>query len=687
MFWSGPKRWPWVKDGMRWLPVAPLTLLLGMEIPAGPARSFSPPSVHPGSAFSPVALRTSDLGRTRLNQWWSDIPRDSTTHVQWHGTKAVLSYDFLHHLARQRGWQKPFSDIRTHRDRWGQDLRAQTGVPLTLGSPMHALYVPNDKWFQGSPQWALSNPGTTISEIPGIPGYDIRMPEVWDQWGGSDSMLVAVIDAGFHFKHPDLQDRWFVNSAEAKGRAGVDDDANGFIDDSVGWDFVESDNDPKDGNGHGTEVASIIAAAFDNGLGISGMLPEARVLPIRVLDASGHGDLADIAAGIRYAVDMGATVINFSIGGASNSGELKSAFQAARDRGIPIVVAAGNEGMDLDALPPAPFNYGFENVIGVAAVNHGGRFCKFSNYGKKTIDLAAPGEFVLTCGAGERVEIFKDDFESETLKWSMTNPGDFRLTATNPIEEKQSLEWVSTSNTTLTLNDTVDLRGKYGGSIWFQTEFTPSNSSDGLVLEALVIGESRWQTMGAVGGEKLDQGFSFGLTHLDGTRFRLRFRTSVTGSSLSRKLKLDFVYLSSLNPNPADPESYPVVAGTSIAAPHVSAYVALLRVACQRMGIPFTKELVRAGTVPDTACANRTISGGRLDVAKGLAFYLQTLPKLAVHDSTRTTWQKGQKIEYQIQLSKASSGRRGARGEYRPFGLGGWHSPVRTRHPFPGSQR
>lgn len=617
--------------------------------------------------YGPLVLHAEGGRPASLPSWWSSIAQDSTTHVIWQGGKARLSYDFAAKLAERRGFGGVHGGRRKWRRDFANDLSQATGIAFRSDDPAYAAYDPDDTWFKGSPQWALLNPGLPLGGKPGRKGYDIGITRVWDKWGGNDSMVIAVVDAGFHFAHPDLQGRWFVNKTEADGAPGIDDDGNGFVDDTTGWDFVEGDADVSDGNGHGTQVASIIAAGFDNGKGIAGMLPEAKVLPIRVLDAAGRGEQSDIAAGIQYAVAMGVDVINFSIGGASDGADLRSAFAAARDKGIPIVVAAGNEGADLDTDTPAPMNYGFDNVIVVAAVNHAGEFSEFSNFGAKTVDLAAPGENVLTCGVGDRAELFKEDFEADedsgqvtgngldTVVWEWSNLSSFRVTTVTPLEGKQSLEWVSGATASFTTRDFIDLHGKIGGQVWLQMQFTPANSSDGVIIEALREGDSRWVTVTAAGGTRIDEGVGAGLTGFDGTRFKLRIRTTAVGSVTARRLRLDFIYVSHLRNEPLgadDPASYPVAAGTSIAAPHVSAYVALLKVACKRMGVPFNRERVLAGAVPDTACAGRTRSGGRLDMYQGLAFYLETLPALQLIDSTRLTWLSGEEIVYTLRVGR-----------------------------------
>ncbi len=643
-----------------------MVLLAGLAVAAEPTLGSAFPKGKLGSRssysrtqvdsvspeFMPMRLRCTNPAQSqKLRNILSSFPQDSITFFEEKNGRFEFSHEMVERLSSLHGTSPRGSHWKGWRGQFAQSLSQWSGLKVEAGGPARASYTPNDPWLQGSPQWALLNPGLTLDSIPGKVGYDIKILPVWDQFGGADSLVIAVIDAGFNFKHPDLQGRWWVNSAEARGLPDIDDDANGWVDDSTGWDFVEGDPDPTDLNGHGTEVSSIIVANFDNGIGISGMLPQAKVLPIRVLDASGHGDLGDIVEGIRYAVEMGADVINFSIGGSADSPALKSAFQAARNAGVIIVVAAGNEGQFLDVNTPAPFNYGFDNVISVAAVNSGGFFSKFSNYGPITVDLAAPGEMVLACGVVDRADLWQEDFEGGLAAWTPSVAGDFALTTTNPLEGKQSVEWKSGSNTSLVTADWIDSRGRRGAILWLRVQFTPANLYDALVLEGQREGETRWRPVGTIGGGKIDQGLTFGLTGLDGYRFKLRLRTSSnTVSTTGRKLRLDHLYMSTLDPNPKDTATYPVVAGTSIAAPHVTAYVALLKLACQRLGVPLTKDLILAGTRPDSACLGKTRTGGILDVQRGLAFYLNTLPNLQIVDST-ASWSVGQKIQFSLRLS------------------------------------
>src|SRR4051812_43933188 len=187
----------------------------------------------------------------------------------------------------------------------------------------------------------------------------------WRQTTGGD-VTVAIVDSGIDLGHPDLIGNLWTNPGEVPGN-GVDDDGNGYVDDVHGYDFVDGDATPQDANGHGTHVAGIVAARGGNGIGVSGVAWRARLMAVRVLDAGARGNTTTVAQGIRYAVDNGARIVNLSLAGPSPAGDLEDAVRYAQQRGVLIVVAAGNDGRDLDAAPTYPAAYPEPNVLGVAA--------------------------------------------------------------------------------------------------------------------------------------------------------------------------------------------------------------------------------------------------------------------------------------------------------------------------------
>ncbi|HEV7280912.1 MAG TPA: S8 family serine peptidase [Pirellulaceae bacterium] len=233
----------------------------------------------------------------------------------------------------------------------------------------------------------------------------IRAPEAWDVRTSSD-IVVAVLDSGFHHNHKDLVYQWLVNEAEFPPD-GIDSDANGFVDDISGWDFVNNDNsancDRFDFQGqtvwefHGTHVAGIIGARGNDGYGVTGMCWNVRMLPLKV----GHGmtvNLDAAAAAMEYACDRGAKVINCSFSGSGGEAVMRAAVRNAATKGALVVAEAGDSSMDNDASPVFPAALEEPNLLTVAATDdvHQDRLTDFSNYGWGTVDLAAPGRNILS---------------------------------------------------------------------------------------------------------------------------------------------------------------------------------------------------------------------------------------------------------------------------------------------------
>lgn len=208
----------------------------------------------------------------------------------------------------------------------------------------------------------------------------------------SPLVAVAVIDSGVDATHPDLQQGLWINVSEIPDN-GIDDDANGYVDDVQGWDFLEDDPLPLDAFGHGTHVAGILAAARDNELGVAGIVPQAAVVPLRFLDANGLGVLSDAVRAVRYATLKGIPIINASWGGPQSSLQLQEAL--IEYQGL-VVASAGNDARSLSAAPVYPAAYAIDNVLAVAATDTAGGLAAFSNYGVSQVDLAAPGRDIFS---------------------------------------------------------------------------------------------------------------------------------------------------------------------------------------------------------------------------------------------------------------------------------------------------
>lgn len=187
--------------------------------------------------------------------------------------------------------------------------------------------------------------------------------------------VIAILDTGVDITHPNLKDNIWTNTAEAEGEEGYDDDGDGYVDDLHGWDFINNTGKIADYNMHGTHVAGIAAAA-NNGLGIVGANPMARIMPVTVMQSDGTGDIATLARGVEYAAAKGATVINMSLGTYADSKVLKNALAKAYQSSV-IVASAGNDGKVV-YIPMYPAAYSF--VLGVQATGEGGGLAGFSNY-------------------------------------------------------------------------------------------------------------------------------------------------------------------------------------------------------------------------------------------------------------------------------------------------------------------
>jgi len=252
-------------------------------------------------------------------------------------------------------------------------------------------------------QWNLENLGQTGGRLDA----DIDAPEAWQFTTGSRSVVVAVIDSGIDFTHPDLAANIWRNPREIASN-GVDDDKNGYVDDVHGWDFVDGDNTPQDGFGHGTHVAGIIGAVGNNGIGIAGVAWQVSILPVRFQNNSGVGYTGAAISALRYVNGLARAgvpivAVNLSFGGGTSfSQTFQDAITTAGSLGITCVVASGNNGADTDIVPRYPGSYAGANVITVAAADASDLLWSGSNFGRTSVDVAAPGIGILSTLPGGR---------------------------------------------------------------------------------------------------------------------------------------------------------------------------------------------------------------------------------------------------------------------------------------------
>lgn len=228
----------------------------------------------------------------------------------------------------------------------------------------------------------------------------VEATTAWDKATGGDAAVMAVVDTGVDYRHPDLVDNIWTNPGEVEGD-GVDNDGNGVIDDVHGFNGADGSGDPMDAHGHGTHCSGTMAGAGNNGIGVSGINWRGKVMGVRFMGADGRGDLSAAIRGINYVIEqkkrgVNVRVMNNSWGGGGYSEPLRSAIDKAGQAGIVFVAAAGNDTNDNDSSPSYPAAYDLPNVIAVGAVGQDGALASFSNYGAQSVKIAAPGVSILS---------------------------------------------------------------------------------------------------------------------------------------------------------------------------------------------------------------------------------------------------------------------------------------------------
>jgi subtilisin family serine protease len=366
----------------KWVTVALLTLVLAL-----PGSGFSEGLGKPGYVPGEILVKfRSGVSKSNRN----------TAHSS-HGCKLVRRFKRVQidHVKTPDGWtvEEAVAAYRLRPD-------------VEYAEPNYYRYAgatfPNDPDF--GDLWGLDN----IGQAGGTPDADIDCPEAWDTQTGDPNVIVAVVDSGADLDHEDLVDNIWRNMGEdwvggIPGNNGVDDDGNGKTDDYYGWNFIKDDNDPDDDNDHGTHCSGTIGAVGNNGIGISGVNWQASIMALKFLDKNGDGTAADEIKAIEYAIDNGAQVISASFSGYYYSQAEYDAIWDAGDAGILFVAAAGNDGDDIDLLTEReyPASYNLANIIAVAATDRNDALASFSNYGVTSVDVAAPGVYILSTTADD----------------------------------------------------------------------------------------------------------------------------------------------------------------------------------------------------------------------------------------------------------------------------------------------
>jgi subtilisin family serine protease len=268
-----------------------------------------------------------------------------------------------------------------------------------------SILFPNDPYF--SKQWYLDNTG----QYNGTIDADIDAPEAWDIETGSEDVIIAIVDSGIDYTHPDLIDNIWINDDEIPDND-IDDDNNGYVDDVLGWDFRNEDSDPIDDWGHGT-LSSGFAALGNNNIGIAGVCWNCKIMGVKIANETGWGKDTHTADGIKYAADNGADIILPNICFSKNLSVIRNAVDYAYDKGCVLIAPAGNNNRNKKYYPAAQ-----ENVIAVAATNDHDERCDEDDWGSPYgsnfgdwIDVAAPGYQTYTTMPSYHVNINDHGFQ------------------------------------------------------------------------------------------------------------------------------------------------------------------------------------------------------------------------------------------------------------------------------------
>ena len=554
-------------------------------------------------------------------------------------SRSELANQYASRIKRTLGVKKEYHLISLKPGQTVQDAlaRFKADPNIEIAEPdyiAHIQAVPNDTFY--SRLWGLKNSGQTVNGTAGTSGSDINAETAWNHTTDCSASVVAVLDTGINHTHLDLAANIWSNTGEVAGD-GVDNDANGYIDDVRGWDFVGAapgNNNPYPAAGHeshGHHVAGTIGAVGNNSRGTTGVCWKARIMALRVCDQNGQCLASDISEAINYAVNNGAKVLNMSFGGATMGSAVNTAITNALNANVVVVAAAGNNGSNNDTTSFEPCTFSHANIICVAALDQNYSLASFSNFGATTVDVGAPGTNTYSTVPGPLISDTMTGW-TRTGAWTeaqcnltsgltnmLLNPANF--CSGGPYANNASDDAYKVFN----------LSGVSAASVVFSVFYDLQNTVDYLRVGNSNTGANPFPTatpLASITGQSPSAGaqaevrtYSLPSGCLNATcavGFRLESDATTTGKGVGIfSLRIETVQTN------ADSNAYGFKAGTSMAAPHVTGVVALIRAFNPNYTYQDTVNAIKFGGTNAPALAGKASSGNAVN-AMGALSYINT---------------------------------------------------------------
>lgn len=503
------------------------------------------------------------------------------------------------------------------------ELRKDTAVEYVEPNYIrHYEGVPNDTDF--NKLWGLHNSGQNVNGVTGTNDADIDAPEAWDIQTDSNSLTVAVIDSGIAPNHPDLSSNLVA-----------------------GWDFVDNDSTTDDMVGHGTHVAGIIGAVGNNSQGITGLNWNVKIMPLKVGDLEGVTTARFISA-LDFAVDNGIKIVNYSVGGYSYSSLEYWAIESARNNGVLLIAAAGNEANNNDGTHHYPSDYDLDNIISVAATDQDDNLAEFSNYGTTSVDVTAPGKNIYsTVPYNAFFETFENATKPGFTGTNFTSSGSNNYWETwgtsniNAWGNHNLYPYEANSNGILT-SSAVDSSAQSIVILQYDYQIEAENSflclNDYLSTE--VYDGSIWHEVAYYCGKRGDIE-SINISVYKNADLKVRFKW-VTNSSDNNYSGTYIDNIKILYPNSTS-GGYEYMDGTSMATPYVTGLAALIKSYKPSYSYKAIKENIINNVDKKDSLSGKVLSGGRINAYNSL-LNVDITPPTAIFTYSKTDQTNGNVI-------------------------------------------